>query len=390
MKASLIWNRTDPKPQIASVLLNRMPHVQCLPEMSGISQCLRQLDREQPELVFLAIARQNPEFSALVRSIRNRDPGSFIIAFDNVTPGQAQPKAAPDLTLPVPCSEKQLLDGVFLAELRRTGIRTEIAGEQGPEQTLPEPKTFLDELDEALYQFPAQVQERHWQRLEQWMERDIDEVGWHLVGLSTLMAERMREGENCPRELDEVYSGCLRALAGGRSASMWKTGYNKLCTLYISQMLSNGDPAGRQIFHIRQYIDEHIEEDVSLKRVAQEFYLSTSYLSRLFKSKAGVNLSDYISTRRIERAKMLLTDTDLSVAEISRKLNYPEQNSFSRFFKGRVGIPPQVYRTMNTGTPKDRSAQPEPVLEDFEITDFGPCAFTSDDLSYANSFHKRQ
>lgn len=389
MKASLICSGTDPHPPVAAILLNKMPHVQYLPDQPGINQSLRQLDREQPELVFLAVPRRRPEFSALIRAIRARDPGCFIIAFDDVPPGPKK-AAEPDLFLPSICSEKQLLDGVFLSELQRTGARAENADEPGPEQTIPDPKAFLEELDQALYQFPEQVQERHWQRLEQRMERDADAVGWHLVSLCTIMAEQMRERDNCPAELDTVYSECLRALAGGASIPLWKGSYKRLCALYIALMLSSGDPAGRQIMAIRRYIDENIEEDVSLKRVAQEFYLSTSYLSRLFKSKAGINLSDYISARKIERAKSLLTDTDLTVAEISRRLNYPEQNSFSRFFKGKVGMPPQTYRTMNAEALKERATPPEPMLEDFEVTDFGPCAFTSDDLSYAYSFHKRQ
>lgn len=67
-----------------------------------------------------------------------------------------------------------------------------------------------------------------------------------------------------------------------------------------------------------------------------------------------MNFSEYISMRKIERAKALLTETDLSVAEISRQLNYPEQNSFSRFFKSKVGIPPQTYRSLNTRGALDR------------------------------------
>ena len=390
MKASLIWDRVDPKPDVAPVLLNKMPHVQFLPVTSGVSQGLRQLDREKPELVFFASDLQRPEYSAMIRSIRARDPGCYIISFRPSFGRADAPHDASDLTLPAMWSEKQLLDGVFLAELRRSGAAPEPAAEQGPEQTLPDPKAFLDELDQSLYKFPDQVQERHWQRLEQWMDRDADAVGWHLVSLTTMIAERLRKEDSCPPELEPMYSECLRVLAGGPSVPLWKGGFNKMCTLYISQMLSGGDPAGRQILRIRQYIDEHVEEDVSLTRVAQEFFLSTSYLSRLFKSKVGMNFSDYIANRKVERAKSLLTDTDLTVAEIARKLNYPEQNSFSRFFKNKVGIPPLTYRAMNTSAPKERAAAPDPVLEDFEITDFGPCAFTSDDPSFAYSFHKRR
>lgn len=393
MKACLIWDRTEARPPVGTVLINKTPHIQYLPEAQGMNQALRQLDRERPELVFLAADGGRPGYGALLRAVRARAPGCFLIALGSrggecrSAPPQAD---GADLVLPAMWSEKQLLDGVFLAELRRTGAEPQTGSEQAPEQYLPEPGAFLEELGRELYKFPDQVRDRHWQRLEQWMERDANAVGWHLVSLTTMMAEQLKEGENCPPELERLHGECLKVLSVGPSVPLWKGVYDKMCALYIGQLMSGGDSAGRQIVPIRQYIDEHIEEDVSLKRVAQEFYLSTSYLSRLFKSKAGVNFSDYISARKIERAKTLLTETDLTVAEISRRLNYPEQNSFSRFFKGKVGIPPQTYRVLNAGGPKERAAAPEPVLEDFEITDFGPCAFTSEDPSFAYSFHKRR
>ena len=212
-----------------------------------------------------------------------------------------------------------------------------------------------------------------------------------MVGLTTVIEDQFRSQDGSPPAVDQARGECLRALAGGPPGPLWHAAYEKLCSAYVSHLQSGGDAASQQIVRIRQYIDEHIEEELSLKRVAQAFYLSTSYLSRLFKNKAGMNFSEYISMRKIERAKALLTETDLSVAEISRQLNYPEQNSFSRFFKSKVGIPPQTYRSLNTrGALDRRSTGPEPVLEDFEITDFGPCAFTSEDLSFAYSVHRRQ
>lgn len=390
MKACLIWDHTEGKPPVGPALLNRAPHIQYLPEAPGISQALRQLDREHPELVFLAASAARPDYGALLRTVKARDPGCFLIALGGgPCPGLPQ-KSRPDLTLPAMWTEKQLLDGVFQAELDRAGIEPGTDREQAAEQELPDPKAFLEELDRELYKFPDQVRDRHWQQLEQWIERDVNAAGWHLVSLASLMMEKRKDGDGGAAELRQACIDALRVLSGGPSASLWKSAYERMCTLYIQLMLTEGDPAGRETAKIKQYIDEHIEEDVSLKRVAQEFFLSTSYLSRLFKSKAGVNFSDYISMRKIERAKTLLAETDLTVAEISRRLNYPEQNSFSRFFKGKVGVPPQTYRVMNAAGPKERAAEPEPVLEDFEITDFGPCAFTSEDYSFAYSFRKRR
>ena len=392
MKSCLIWDCTGEKPPIGAVLRNKAPHIRHLEELPGLNAGLRQVGLERPELVFLAADFLRPDYSALVRTVKRRSPDSFLIALEGEhSPGTSRNSlsAGADLTLPVLFTEKELLDSVFRAELQRTSIH--LAGREPQEPALPTPDDFLQELRRSLHKLPDQVWARHWQRLEPRLEADPNEVGWHLVSLTSIIEDEVKTKEGCPPAVDQARADCFRALAASPPGPLWRAAFEKLCSAYVSHLLSSADASNQQIVRIRQYIDEHIEEELSLKRVAQAFYLSTSYLSRLFKNKAGMNFSEYVSMRKIERAKALLTETDLSVAEISRQLNYPEQNSFSRFFKSKVGIPPQTYRTLNTGTAREkRSAAPEPVLEDFEITDFGPCAFTSEDLSFAYSFHRRQ
>lgn len=392
MKSSLIWDCTGEKPPIGAVLRNKAPYIRHLEEQAGLNAGLRQLGIERPELVFLAADVLRSDYSALVRTIKLRSPDSFLITLEAVDSSGASRRArsaGADLTLPSLFTEKELLDGIFLAELKQTSPAP--AELDGRELAIPSPAEFLQELQQSLHKLPEQVWERHWKLLEQHLDIDANAVGWHLVGLTTVIEDQFRSQDGPPPAVDQARGECLRALAGGPPGPLWHAAYEKLCSAYVSHLQSGGDAASQQIVRIRQYIDEHIEEELSLKRVAQAFYLSTSYLSRLFKNKAGMNFSEYISMRKIERAKALLTETDLSVAEISRQLNYPEQNSFSRFFKSKVGIPPQTYRSLNTrGALDRRSTGPEPVLEDFEITDFGPCAFTSEDLSFAYSFHRRQ
>lgn len=391
MRSSLIWDCTGEKPPVGAILRNRAPHIQHLRELPGLNAGLRQMGSEHPNLVFLAADCLRPDYGALVRTVKRRSPDSFLIALEAECSETSHRSlsAGADLALPVLFTEKELLDGVFLAELNRTGAAS--TGPEQREQPLPSPEDFLQKLQRALHKLPEQVWSRHWQLLEQHLDIDANAVGWHLVGLASLMEDQVKAKDGCPPAVDQARAECLRTLASCPSGPLWRAAFEKLCSAYVAYLLSDGDASNQQIVRIRQYIDEHIEEELSLKRVAQEFYLSTSYLSRLFKNKAGMNFSEYVSMRKIERSKALLTETDLSVAEISRQLNYPEQNSFSRFFKSKVGVPPQTYRALNTaGTKERRSAVPEPVLEDFEITDFGPCAFTSEDLSFAFSFHKRQ
>jgi AraC-like DNA-binding protein len=85
-------------------------------------------------------------------------------------------------------------------------------------------------------------------------------------------------------------------------------------------------------------------EDLSLKRLSKEFYISTTYFSRLFRAKTGLKFSEYLAERRIERAKLLLTTTNAPVTEIAKQVGYHEPNSFTRLFKARTGMTPVQYR----------------------------------------------
>lgn len=106
----------------------------------------------------------------------------------------------------------------------------------------------------------------------------------------------------------------------------------------------SGDQSYHQIQDAIQFVEEHLSEDLSLKRLSSEFYISTTYFSRLFRAKTGQKFSDYLATRRIERAKVLLVSTDLPVAEVSHRVGYTEPNSFARLFKAKTGTSPVQYR----------------------------------------------
>lgn len=99
---------------------------------------------------------------------------------------------------------------------------------------------------------------------------------------------------------------------------------------------------------VRQYIEEHIGEDLSRNLLADLVYLNPNYLSRLFRSETGYSLVDYITQRKIARVRKLLTTTDLSVSEIAQQLGYTNMPYFSRVFKKETGCSPLEYRKGKT------------------------------------------
>jgi two-component system response regulator YesN len=108
---------------------------------------------------------------------------------------------------------------------------------------------------------------------------------------------------------------------------------------------SNEQERANAVIHsLSTYISEHLEEDLSLVRLAELYHFNPSYLSRFFKQEMGINLSEFIDELRIRRAKELLRNADLMVREVALQVGYEAAHSFTRFFKKVTGMTPQEFR----------------------------------------------
>ena len=96
-----------------------------------------------------------------------------------------------------------------------------------------------------------------------------------------------------------------------------------------------GMPEERTIAGITRYLQEHL---------AEEFHLSSQYISQLFKSEVGVNFLAYLTNIRMEKAKKLLLSTSLSIADVSEQSGYGDYRVFTKVFKKSEGITPSQYR----------------------------------------------
>jgi AraC family transcriptional regulator len=95
---------------------------------------------------------------------------------------------------------------------------------------------------------------------------------------------------------------------------------------------------------IIEYINEHLTDDLSLQAMANQIGMSKYHFSRLFKQSTGLTPWQYVSQRRLEIAKQLLAKQELSIAEISDRLGFTNQQQLTTFFRKHMGIAPFVYR----------------------------------------------
>lgn len=100
----------------------------------------------------------------------------------------------------------------------------------------------------------------------------------------------------------------------------------------------------RMITGIIRYLQEHLAEEISLNILAEEFHLSSQYISQLFKNEIGVNFLAYLTNIRMENAKKLLISTSLSIGEISNQCGYGDYRVFTKAFKKVEGSTPLQYR----------------------------------------------
>ena len=96
---------------------------------------------------------------------------------------------------------------------------------------------------------------------------------------------------------------------------------------------------------VLNYIAEHYRESITSTTAAAALYLNNSYFCRLFKKHFNSNFSDFLNGYRIERAKQLLRDTTMSVADVAAATGFNSFSYFCKLFRAATGMSPTDFRT---------------------------------------------
>lgn len=106
------------------------------------------------------------------------------------------------------------------------------------------------------------------------------------------------------------------------------------------------------------YIRRNLDSDLKRQSIADHVHVSQNYLARLFRSKLGTTMSDFINDERMQMAAHLLDKTNLPIAEIALRTGFASQTYFSSCFKQRYGKSPRNYRDENSSL---NEPPPEPT-----------------------------
>jgi AraC family transcriptional regulator len=107
---------------------------------------------------------------------------------------------------------------------------------------------------------------------------------------------------------------------------------------------SSGGLSPRQLQRVLEYIEAHLSESLHLSALAQINDMSESHFSRSFKKSTSIAPHQYVLNRRVEKAKHLLQQSQLSILEIALECGFAHPGHLSRHFKRIVGTTPRQFR----------------------------------------------
>ncbi|WNG87193.1 AraC family transcriptional regulator [Mycobacterium sp. ITM-2016-00317] len=114
----------------------------------------------------------------------------------------------------------------------------------------------------------------------------------------------------------------------------------------VGDLKRDGEPLLAKVFEV---IDEHIDQQVSLRDVARECGMTPGHLTTVVRRRTGRTVGDWITERRMVEARSLLAGTDLGVQEISRRVGIADPGYFTRVFRRAHGEAPRRWRARHTG-----------------------------------------
>jgi YesN/AraC family two-component response regulator len=105
-------------------------------------------------------------------------------------------------------------------------------------------------------------------------------------------------------------------------------------------------PMHEKVSEIARYINNHYMDALSLETLARHFYISPSYLSKVFKRVTNFTFVEYLNNVRVKEAKRLLIESRMKIVKIAEEVGFGSITHFGRIFKEITGNPPMYYRKL--------------------------------------------
>lgn len=191
-------------------------------------------------------------------------------------------------------------------------------------------RLILQQLFSAGLKLPEQNQ---WQR----------ETGWILTGALVRIAQRAGLKVSEVLKEDE-YALLMQGGPAGPTEYLiewWESLFDQVG--HGIRKMTNTSLRGC-IHQVKEYIDKHLAETISLSQAARSVFLSPQYLSRLFREQTNESFSDYVTRRKMEVARSLLESGEKKIYEVAVAVGYTDPSYFGRVFRKYYNVTPMDYK----------------------------------------------
>jgi two-component system, response regulator YesN len=207
--------------------------------------------------------------------------------------------------------------------------------------------TFFNEWSNMLMQHKkTEVKEQALHFLSQLQKSDManrsDLIRFNHDFMQVIYSILEKSGESAHRLFDNSTSEQIFDQACNSIESM-KTWLSHVIDVF-DQCLLTINQSDSSIELIKNYVREHLEDDLNRKKLASLVYLSPDYISHVFSERTGESLTTFILNERIKKAKELLLLSQKSIRDIALLCGFPNISYFSRQFKSLTGKTPQEFR----------------------------------------------
>ncbi len=200
----------------------------------------------------------------------------------------------------------------------------------------------------ALKEALNQKEEAHWQ---QWFANLIKAMRLNRVAYSLLQEISNRlyytafDALKLGSEASPLPRTVLREEPYFLRSTMWENRMGEMLSLTHRDLLLKREMQGMGITgDIVTYIRQRYMEPLTIKQVAEKFFLNPVYLGQVFRKSTGLSFKQYLNDIRINAAKELLIETDLKIYEVAQRVGYPESKYFIVKFEESLGISPSEFR----------------------------------------------
>ncbi len=166
----------------------------------------------------------------------------------------------------------------------------------------------------------------------------------HLLSAYGLDRVNRIEGLDLKKEFLQFYEIACNGKTAREVSERCALLFHEILQKIYAQLREKGGKKDPTAQKIKEKIDSAQGWNISLDELSEELFFSKAHLIRVFRKEYQITPYEYILSRKLRLAKDLLTNTSLSIGQISSRLNFCDAHYFSNFFREKTGISPKEYR----------------------------------------------